>query len=128
MAGSFNTWLGNLYRRHHRDLVRYASRLVGDRDGGEEVVQNTYLRLAGRSTQPTAIEHPKAYAFAAARTAAVDFTARRNSEWLHRVDFAEVDRHAAGRMRPQSLTGGTGSSVWRSCSTSCPRPARPPSS
>ena len=96
MAGSFNTWLGNLYRRHHRDLVRYASRLVGDRDGGEEVVQNTYLRLAGRSTQPTAIEHPKAYAFAAARTAAVDFTARRNSEWLHRVDFAEVDRHAAG--------------------------------
>lgn len=96
MRESFNTWLANLYRRHHRDLLRYASRLVGDRDGGEEVVQNTYLRLAGRSGQSAAIEHPKAYVFAAARTAAIDFTAQRNSEWLYRVDFAEIEENAAG--------------------------------
>lgn len=95
MAGSVNAWLGSLFRLHHRDLIRYASRLVGDRDSGEEVVQNTYLRLAGRSAQSASVEHPKAYVFAAARTAAVDFTAQRNSEWLHRVDFPEVDRHAA---------------------------------
>lgn len=95
MAAGFDNWLGDVYRRHHRDLIRYASRLVGDRDSGEEVVQNTYVRLAGRSAQPVAIEHPKAYVFAAARTAAVDFTAQRNSEWLHRVDFPDVDRHAA---------------------------------
>lgn len=95
MAGSLNNWLGIMFRRHHRELVRFASRLVGDRDGGEEVVQNTYLRLAGRSAQPVAIDHPKAYMYAAARTAAVDFTVRRNSEWMYRVDFAEVDRHAA---------------------------------
>ncbi len=95
MTGSFNKWLGDLFRGHHRDLVRYASRLVGDRDSGEEVVQNTYLRLAGRSAQSITIEYPKAYVFAAARTAAVDFTAQQNSEWLHRVDFAEIDQHAA---------------------------------
>lgn len=95
MAGSVNAWLGSLFRLHHRDLIRYASRLVGDRDSGEEVVQNTYLRLAGRSAQSVSIEHPKAYVFAAARTAAVDFTAQRNAEWLHRVDFPEIDRHAA---------------------------------
>jgi RNA polymerase sigma factor (sigma-70 family) len=87
----FNHWLGELYRRHHRELVRFATRLVGDRDSGEEVVQNTYLRLAGRSADAAVIEHQKPYVFAAARSAAIDFTARQNNEWLHRVDFDEVD-------------------------------------
>lgn len=95
MPRALNHWLGELYRRHHRDLVRFAARLVGDRDGGEEVVQNAYLRLAGRSAQAVAVEHPKTYAFAATRTAAIDFTARRHAEWLHRVDIEEIDALAA---------------------------------
>jgi RNA polymerase sigma-70 factor (ECF subfamily) len=93
---SLNHWLGDLYRHHHRDLVRFAARLVGNRDNGEEVVQNTYLRLAGRSADAVLIEHPKTYIFAAARNAAVDFTARQNAEWLHRVDFDEIDSLAHG--------------------------------
>lgn len=96
MHKALNHWLGDLYRRHHRDLVRFAARLVGDRDGGEEVVQNAYLRLAGRPAQAVAIEHPKTYAFAATRTAAIDFTARRHAEWLHRVDIEELDALAGG--------------------------------
>lgn len=96
MTGRVNNWLANLFRWHHRDLVRYASRLVGDRDGGEEVVQNTWLRLAGRTAQPAQIEYPKAYVFAAARTAAIDFTSQRHREWLYRVDFEDMDRHAVG--------------------------------
>ncbi|WP_428029876.1 sigma-70 family RNA polymerase sigma factor [Ancylobacter sp.] len=95
MNKALNHWLGDLYRRHHRDLVRFAARLVGDRDGGEEVVQNAYLRLAGRSAQAVAIEHPKTYAFTATRTAAIDFTARRHAEWLHRVAIEEIDGFAA---------------------------------
>lgn len=91
MSRTLDNWLGELYRRHHRDLLRFAARLVGDRDSGEEVVQNAYLRLAGRSSQAVAIEHPKTYAFAAARTAAIDFTARRHAEWLYRVDIEELD-------------------------------------
>lgn len=98
---NLNQWLGELYRRHHRDLVRYVARLVGGRDNGEEVVQNTYLKLAGRSAQSFAIEHPKAYVFAAARMAAVDFTAQQNREWLYRVDLADVD-HLTGE-DPTSL-------------------------
>lgn len=103
VTGGLNRWLADLYRRHHRDLVRYAARLVGDRDGGEEVVQNAYLRLAGRSAQAVSIEHPKAYAFAAARTAAFDFTAQRNHEWLYRVDLADADLHSAGEDPVQGL-------------------------
>ncbi len=95
MVGLFNTWLGNMFRWHHRDLLRYVSRLVGDRDSAEEVVQNTYVRLAGLSGRPVVIEHPKAYMFSAARNAAVDFTVARNREWMHRVDFDDVDRYAA---------------------------------
>ena len=93
---SLNRWLGDLYRRHHRDLVRFAARLVGDRDGGEEVVQNTYLRLAGRGADIAIIEHQKTYVYAAARNAAVDFTAQRNAEWLHRVDFDAIDSLVQG--------------------------------
>jgi RNA polymerase sigma-70 factor (ECF subfamily) len=93
---SLNRWLGELYRRHHRDLVRFAARLVGDRDGGEEVIQNTYVRLAGRSPHAVLIEHEKTYVFSVARNAAVDFTAKRNAEWLHRVDFEDIDSLARG--------------------------------
>ncbi len=56
-TGRVNNWLANLFRSHRRDLVRCASRLIGDRDGGEEVVQDTWLRLAKRTAQ---IEYPKA--------------------------------------------------------------------
>ncbi|EKF17579.1 ECF subfamily RNA polymerase sigma-24 factor [Nitratireductor pacificus pht-3B] len=103
MPADFDTWLVDLFKRQHQELVRFAARLVGGRDGGEEVVQNAYLRLAHRSRQGGAIEHPKAYAFSVARRAAFDFTAERNREWLHRVDFEDADVGAAGTDPTQLL-------------------------
>lgn len=90
MTESIHRWLGDLFRRYHSDVVRYASRLVGDRENGEEVVQDAYLRLAGRSAHATAIEHPKTYLFTATRNAAVDFTARQAVEWSYRVDVEDL--------------------------------------
>lgn len=90
MADNFHRWLGDLFRRYHADVVRYAARLVGDKENGEEVVQDAYLRLAGRSAHATSIEHPKTYLFAAARNAAVDFTAKRAVEWSYRVDVEDL--------------------------------------
>lgn len=103
MIGSFNHWLGEFYRRHHHDLVRFAARLVGDRENGEEVVQNAYLRLAGRASHLVAVEHPRAYMFAATRTAAVDFSARQHAEWLHRVDLGAIEDVAQDEAALQSL-------------------------
>lgn len=100
---NLNHWLGDIYRRHHRDLVRFASRLVGNRDGGEEVVQNTYLRLAGRSADAVLIEYPKTYIFSAARNAAIDFTAQQNAEWLYRVDFDDIDALTQGEDPSRAL-------------------------
>lgn len=82
--------LGDLFRRHHGDFVRYASRLVGSRDSGEDVVQNAYVRVAGRSGQAAGIVHPKAYLLTATRNAAVDFVVRREAEWARRVDIDDV--------------------------------------
>lgn len=87
---SLNPWLGDLFRLHHGDFVRYAARLVGNRDSGEEVVQNAYLRLAGRSAEAQAIEHPKAYLLTATRNAAIDFTLRQKAEWSHRIELDDI--------------------------------------
>jgi RNA polymerase sigma factor (sigma-70 family) len=90
-----NPWLGDLFRLHHGDFVRYAARLVGGQDNGEEVVQNAYLRLAGRSAAAATIEHPKAYVLTATRTAAIDFTLRQQAEWSRRIELDHVAESAA---------------------------------
>ncbi|MDH4982026.1 sigma-70 family RNA polymerase sigma factor [Hyphomicrobium sp. D-2] len=90
MADNIHRWLGDLFRHYHTEVVRYAARLVGDRENGEEVVQSAYVRLARRSAEGIVVEHPRAYLFTAARNAAVDFTARRAVEWTYRVDVEDL--------------------------------------
>ncbi len=85
-----NGWLADMLRLHHRELVRFATRLVGTRENGEEIAQDAYMRIAGRATQASAIEYPKAYLFMAARNAAIDFTARQRTEWSYRVDMDDL--------------------------------------
>jgi len=86
MVRAFNLFLSDIFRRYHADAVRFAARLVGGRDNGEEVVQDAWLSLAAR-TASAPIEHPKTYLFTATRNAAIDFTLRRQREWSHRVDI-----------------------------------------
>ncbi|MGK6311901.1 sigma-70 family RNA polymerase sigma factor [Neorhizobium sp. DT-125] len=95
MPVRLNEWLAELFRLHHRDIVRYATRLVGDRENGEDVAQNVYVRIAGRASA-TAVEHPKSYVFKATRHAAIDFIVRLQAEWSRRVDFEEIAETAAG--------------------------------
>lgn len=87
---TINHLLTDLFRLHHRELVRFATRLVGNRDNGEEIAQDAYMRIAGRGGQAAAITYPKAYLFTAARNAAIDFTARQRVEWSYRVDIEDL--------------------------------------
>jgi len=87
--------LSEMFRLHHRDLVRFATRLVGDRDDGEEIAQDAYMNIAGRGAQAGAIVHPKTYLFTAARNAAVDFTVRRRIEWSYRIDIDGIEDFAS---------------------------------
>lgn len=105
MVRNFNAWLHQLFKLHHRDAVSFAARLVGGRENGEEVVQDAYLKLAGRkSTIP--VEHPKSYVFTATRHAAIDYTDKQRREWQRRVDFDSLDEasladNSAERMEMQ---------------------------
>ncbi len=105
---AINHLLSELFRLHHRELVRFATKLVGDRHDGEEIAQDAYMNMAGRGTQASAIDYPKTYLFTAARHAAIDFTARRRTEWSYRVDIDDVgdlasdsDPHASLERRQQ---------------------------
>jgi len=90
MAINRNALLYQLFKLYHREAVRFAARLVGNRDGGEEVVQDAYLKIvARRSDKP--IDHPKSYLFTATRHAAIDFTDRQNREWQRRVELDSLD-------------------------------------
>lgn len=89
MVRAFSFLLNDLFRRYHRDAVRFAARLVGGHDNGEEVVQDAWLSLSAR-TAATPIEHPKTYLFTATRNAAIDFTIRQQREWSRRVDMESL--------------------------------------
>ncbi|HEV7322677.1 MAG TPA: sigma-70 family RNA polymerase sigma factor [Ensifer sp.] len=89
MTKSLNQWLGLLFRRHHKDVVRYASRLIGNRHDGEDVVQNAYLRMV--KVDSRTVEHPRSYLFKAARNAAIDFRIKLEREWSRRVEFDQAD-------------------------------------
>lgn len=71
-------------------MVRYASRLIGNRDDGEEVVQNAYLRMV--RVDRRSVEHPRSYLFRAARNAAIDFRIKLEREWSRRVELDQADR------------------------------------
>lgn len=90
MVRSLTSWLNGLFRLHNREAVRFAARLVGSRDNGEEIVQNAWLRLCAR-TDTTPIEHPRSYLFRACRNAAIDFTLRQQRERNYRVDLDSLD-------------------------------------
>jgi RNA polymerase sigma-70 factor (ECF subfamily) len=101
VTNALNHWLGLLFRRHHTDVLRYASRLIGNRHDGEEVVQNAYLRMVrvdGRS-----VTHPRSYLFKAARNAAIDFRIKLEREWSRRVEFDQADSLASPDDLSQAL-------------------------
>ena len=82
--------IASLFRSYHRDLVRFATRLIGDRCIGEEIAQDVYLKLVGGKVQLSSVASPRAYLFAAARNIAIDNRNRMQAEWARRVDLDDI--------------------------------------
>jgi RNA polymerase sigma factor (sigma-70 family) len=59
-----------LFVQHQAELCRYAARFTGDRDLAEDVVQETFVRLAERP--PRDGTHVRAWLFRVATTVAID--------------------------------------------------------
>lgn len=101
MASSLNHWLGLLFRRHHKEVLRYASRLIGNRHDGEDVVQNAYLRMVRVDSRT--VDHPRSYLFKAARNAAIDLRIKLEREWSRRVELDQADALATPEDHSQRL-------------------------
>ncbi|WP_211912984.1 sigma-70 family RNA polymerase sigma factor [Tardiphaga alba] len=86
----------DLYFAHRRELVDYASAIVGDRSRGEDVVQEAFLRL-----RSPAIEHPIAeplrYLRRIVRNLALDWTRRLSLERRIFENGAETEAIAEDR-------------------------------
>ncbi|WP_417247536.1 RNA polymerase sigma factor [Celeribacter sp.] len=94
MGKRLDQWVSDIFRQYHRDLITRATRMVGDRDTGEDIVQSTYVKLVAGAKSSSEIANPRAYTFTALRNVAYDFTARRSREWLYRVDHEEIEAFA----------------------------------
>lgn len=81
----------NIYLAHRVELVDYATRIVGDRSRGEDVVQEAFLRF--RSTAADrALDEPLGYLRRIVRNLALDWTRRLSTE---RRTFDDAAGHAA---------------------------------
>lgn len=66
----------SLYLKHREELLRYAGRIIQDRVGAEDVVQEAWLRFSSRDAGATGIGQPKSYLFAIVRNLALDWLRR----------------------------------------------------
>lgn len=60
--------------------------MVGNRDDGEEIVQNAWLKI-WRHTDRSPIAHPKAYLFKVTKNAAIDFAVRAQRDRKHCISL-----------------------------------------
>jgi RNA polymerase sigma-70 factor (ECF subfamily) len=80
-----NASIETLYRTHHDALLRYLSRLVGDRMAAEDLCQETFLKaLRGWSEQPQ-IVNAHAWLYRIATNTAYDYLRRRK-----RIQFTSL--------------------------------------
>jgi RNA polymerase sigma-70 factor (ECF subfamily) len=78
-------------------LLRYATRLLGDRERAEDVVQDTFMRFVAQ--KPDAVDgHPVEWLFTVCRNRAFDVM--RKEGRLQRFEEGEVERVTTGDARP----------------------------
>lgn len=107
----------SLYLAHRRELVKYASGIVGDRTHAEDVVQEAWLRfsLASNKVRPetSRISEPVAYLFRIVRNLALDLSRKWTKEATQlagdlaleglAADTAGPEQHVVGRDQLQTV-------------------------
>jgi len=87
-----------------RNLIRYATRITGNRDHAEDVVQEAYLRL-GRMARKHHQESPGGYVSRIVRNLAIDrlWRSRRDGEVFAPDGQAALDEMAAVQPTPEQV-------------------------
>lgn len=70
--------------RYQMSLVRFAEKLVGDRDAAQDVVQETFLRVAERPARLLDVDSPHNWLLRVARNIGIDWIRKRS----------RIERHA----------------------------------
>jgi RNA polymerase sigma-70 factor (ECF subfamily) len=94
-----NPCMLTLFVAHRRDLVRYASRIVGDHASAEDVVQEAYVRLDAAARERL-LSEPLAYLYRIVRNQALDTQRRIGRERARVLSAAEVDCEQIVEQRP----------------------------
>jgi len=87
----------DFFLRHRGELIEYASKVVGDRSRGEDIVQDAFLRFKA-SVGDRALEEPLGYLRRLVRNLSIDWLRHSISE-RNRTD-AEADFEALVETRP----------------------------
>jgi RNA polymerase sigma factor (sigma-70 family) len=87
-GGDRSSQFDGLVRNHYPELVRHVYRRVGSWDDANDIVQETYTKLAGAPTATSAISNIRAYLFQMARNLAHDWRDKR----LVRSTFVREER------------------------------------
>ena len=91
------SFLERTFAEQRAPLVRYATRLLGDRERAEDVVQDTFVRFMGQKAE--AINgHAVEWLFTVCRNRALDVM--RKEGRLKRFEEGEVERVTATEPRP----------------------------
>lgn len=86
-----------LFAENRAPLLRYATRLLGDRERAEDVVQDTFVRYVAQPTE--AVDgHAVEWLFTVCRHRALDVI--RKEKRMTRFEVGQVERVTAGEPRP----------------------------
>ena len=92
-----SAFLERTFAEQHAPLVRYATRLLGDRERAQDVVQDTFVRFMAQP--PEAVDgHAVEWLFTVCRHRALDVL--RKEGRMKRFDEGQVERVAAADPRP----------------------------
>lgn len=92
-----STFLERTFAEQRAPLVRYATRLLGDRERAEDIVQDTFVRLMAQP--PAAVDgHAVEWLFTVCRHRAVDVL--RKEGRMKRFEEGELERVDAAEPRP----------------------------
>jgi RNA polymerase sigma-70 factor (sigma-E family) len=101
-AASGREGLGELYVRHAPQALRLAYFLSGDRDAAEDLVQDAFVRLAGRFRH---VRLPDAFEGYLRRTIVNLFTSRLRRLRLERLDLIRRRAERPSTVDPQDVGG-----------------------
>ena len=92
------------FEEQRRNLIRYASRITGNRDHAEDVVQEAYLRL-GEMAKKQHLASPRGYLARIVRNLAIDrlWRSRRDGEVFAPDAQAALDGLAADQPTPEQI-------------------------